>query len=303
MIRKVALIGPSTLMISLPAKWAKENRIKRGDELEVLAREGELVVTRARAAPSTKKVQLEKKDIGAFHDNLLPFLYHKGYDEVHLIYLSDEAPKVLQQKIEDLMGYEIVSEGKSSITIKNVAETNPDNFDALLRRTFLLLMEMAESSYAAFAECQYIRLGEISLLEKANNKYTNFLKRSINKFGYKERENAALAYVIVRELEEIADIFRDMCLLYFREEKSHLRKEILNLMKDTTTVLRLFYEIFYKFDAEKAESFHLQRKKMLDKGKEMVMASHGKEALLLYYILSAQQKIFDLYGPYYTMHV
>ncbi|MBT5043325.1 AbrB/MazE/SpoVT family DNA-binding domain-containing protein, partial [Candidatus Woesearchaeota archaeon] len=33
--RKVSLIGPSTLMVSLPSKWVKAFGIKKGDEIEI----------------------------------------------------------------------------------------------------------------------------------------------------------------------------------------------------------------------------------------------------------------------------
>ena len=33
MQRKVIQQGPSTLMVSLPSKWVKENNIKKGEEL------------------------------------------------------------------------------------------------------------------------------------------------------------------------------------------------------------------------------------------------------------------------------
>ena len=35
MQRKVIQQGPSTLMVSLPSKWVKENNIKKGEELTV----------------------------------------------------------------------------------------------------------------------------------------------------------------------------------------------------------------------------------------------------------------------------
>ena len=33
--RKVSLIGPSTLMVSLPSKWVKEFGVKKGDEINI----------------------------------------------------------------------------------------------------------------------------------------------------------------------------------------------------------------------------------------------------------------------------
>jgi len=35
MKRKVSQIGPATLMVSLPSKWAKQFGVKKGSELEI----------------------------------------------------------------------------------------------------------------------------------------------------------------------------------------------------------------------------------------------------------------------------
>ena len=44
MIRKVNLIGPSSLMISLPSKWVRRLQVKKGDEIEVKEKGNSLVV-------------------------------------------------------------------------------------------------------------------------------------------------------------------------------------------------------------------------------------------------------------------
>jgi len=303
MKRKVSLIGPSTLMVSLPSKWVKDNNVRKGDEIDVALKEGSLIISAGSTGSDIKKVELEKHEIGPFTDNLLPYLYRKGYDEIRIVANLDEVFGILQRKMEDLLGFEIISKTPTSLTIKNIAEPRREDFDVMLRRTFLLLLEMMENAHASIAAKDYHKLGEISLLEKANNKYTNFCKRMIARIGQQLGESPSLMYVIVRDLEEIADEIRNICLLLFRSEKLLLSKESIALLKDTAALMREFYELFYKFEAIKAEKFHDDRNLLIDKSEKLLLDSKNKETAFLHHLSIAINKIANLYGPYYTMHV
>ena len=58
MKRKVNRVGQNTLTISLPAKWAKNNNIKPGDELEIFEEPKLLMIHRKKARRKIKKVVL-----------------------------------------------------------------------------------------------------------------------------------------------------------------------------------------------------------------------------------------------------
>ena len=45
MKRKVAQIGPATLMVSLPSKWVKRNKVKKGQEVDVIEDNTKLTVS------------------------------------------------------------------------------------------------------------------------------------------------------------------------------------------------------------------------------------------------------------------
>ena len=45
MKRKVNKVGPTTLSITLPSKWVKENNIKKGDELELDLKNNNISIT------------------------------------------------------------------------------------------------------------------------------------------------------------------------------------------------------------------------------------------------------------------
>jgi len=303
MKRKVALIGPSTYMVSLPSKWAKENNVKKGDEVEVEAKDKELIISTEKKLPEVKRLDLEEKEVGHFHKYLLAYLYHKGYDEIRISLRGRNASLTIQERMDQLIGYEVVSETDKSITIKSVSEPNQKEFDSILRRIFLIQLEMSSSCYDAFLKADYDLLGKISLMESTNNRLTDYCKRMINKFGYKERENTTFIYVIIRDLERLADMYKDLCFAFFREDSYKLPKQLLDMLNETNYFFRFFYELYYSFNPEKISEFFERKDKMKKAANLAMLKSKGKETIFLHILAEIQNTIFELYGPYYTMKI
>ncbi len=308
MKRKVSLIGPSTLMVSLPSKWVEQNKIKKGDELDIELLEQELIISSKPKQPDYKKIDLDEKSLGFITKNILAYLYHKGYDEIRINFNHENDKRFVLSKINELIGYEIVSETQDTITIKNVSEPKPEEFDNILRRTFLLLLEMAKGCYDSLAALDTDKLGEVALLESANNRYTDYCKRTINKFGYKERANSSLIYIIIRDLEKIADIYKSICMYFLKNGADKLDKILLDTLKNTNYLLKLFYELYYKFDVKKAEEFKLIYDKTYKITFENLITLKSKmdnssRIIFCTYLLQLQNTIYELYGPFYTLKI
>ena len=89
MKRKVVQHGASTLIISLPNKWAKTNNVKKGTELEVEERGSELVIGADTEAES------EKFDINItgrykIAHRAISALYKAGYDQLNITFSTPE---------------------------------------------------------------------------------------------------------------------------------------------------------------------------------------------------------------------
>ena len=173
----------------------------------------------------------------------------------------------------------------------------------MLRRTFLLQLEMGESCYRALASGKFQELGGISLHEGTNNKYTDFCKRVLNKYGYANPENTLFMYAIVRDLEKIADVYKAICLYFFRETDYRIDRAVLDAVRETNMMFRLLYELFYKFDPSKAKEFYRIKNEASGKTLHLLGKVKGREIILLHHIMTAQDLIFDLYGPYYAMRL
>ena len=55
MKRKLVKQGTTTLMISLPSKWLKNNALNKGDEIEISDDQNGLIITKGAAKQQKKK--------------------------------------------------------------------------------------------------------------------------------------------------------------------------------------------------------------------------------------------------------
>ena len=300
MKRKVSLIGPSTLMVSLPSKWVKKYNVKKGDEMTVLEDGDKLTVT---SGPINRElsINLDSSDLGIVSKHFISYLYQKGYDEIEIKFDSPDTFKQIQKSLVDLLGYEIINQTKNSCIIKSVFDSKKQEFDNILRRTFLILLDMAESCYDTVEKGEYSSLDEIKLLEKTNNKLTDFCKRTLSKEGCEDK--CVFLYVIIRDIEKIADSYRNICDIFIANPKVSVSKQSLDLFKEVNSYLRLFYELFYKFDKNKAIILHDKKGIMIKKAKKLFETKSKEESVLLHELITLIQLIFDLYGPYITMNI
>ncbi|MFH1133368.1 MAG: hypothetical protein V1735_02680 [Nanoarchaeota archaeon] len=200
MKRRVIKLGNATLVASLPSRWVKEQGISAGEELEASINGGDLTLTAKGILPPTKReVSIEGK--GQFMERLIHTPYRFGVDELTIRYADSAVVELVRGALEKLLGFEIVEQGEGRIIIRNVAEGMEDQFEQLLSRCFLIILDMAKTLADGKPDAA-VTLGS---LEKTLNKLTNFCERLINKGKIDDRNRSHFLYALVWSLEDIAD--------------------------------------------------------------------------------------------------
>ena len=223
MERKVIQLAGKTLVVSLPSKWAKKYGVSKGDTISV-EEEGKTLLVRTSKGVDVKKVQLSLKGPDEFIKRSIDVAYKKGVDELSMSFEIPKSKKAVEEVLDSTMGFEIISQGEKTCTVKSVAKAVEEEFDNILRRVFLTLLSMADESYDAVSKSQFSRLSSIASSDKTINKLTNFCKRILNKKGYKEQKSNNYIYCIVWELERIGDEYRDICTALAGAKKPKISK-------------------------------------------------------------------------------
>ncbi len=267
MKRKIVAQGNQSLTLTLPIKWIREQQIKAGDEVAVDQRGGELVIgkegpkkggtVKITVTPATNNAKLLR--------SLIFGAYRSGADEIAIDFEALELVdrdmgkvktiKYIQDTVNLLIGVSIVEQTKNFCKIKDVTGASEEEFDTILRRTFLLILSIGEQSLKAFEEKDKEAFEDVPLIYDSIRKFTEYCMRLLSKYEYKEHENTGHFYSIVTCFDDISDAYRHLTKHF---AKLNLSPPVIKAYRDLNQLMRKAYEWFYSPQDKKLaqELFH-----------------------------------------------
>lgn len=278
------------MTVSLPSRWTKTFGLKSGDELDINEEAGKLILSTT-GEVALEKTTIDVKDIGQkLLRKFLPAAYKLGFDEITVLVEGPGQIEEIQKAIQrSLLGFEIVSQSKTSCTIKCIGGPLDNEFDSILRRIFLMLKSMATDGCDAIKAKEFEQLMSIKSSEQINNRLTTICRRIINKKGY--TKHSTYLYCLVNELEKIADEYRDL-FTYVAENKIAVAPEVLNLLSAVNNAFIELYELFYKYDKNRAIALDKEKAKL---GNDINDAfAKKKDGKILHHMLSIVDKTSNL---------
>ncbi len=301
MKRSVIQLAGRTLLVSLPAKWVDANGVHKGDELDLLE-DGHRLVINTEKSSDIETAELNADTIGQFIKRYIFAMYKKGIDEIKITYSDPKVVDAIRDTVlNQTVGYEIISQTPKSCIVKLITSGNIIDFDNLLRRIFLLSLSMSEEMYDSIKKGDFEHLSKTALLEKTNNRLTTICRRSLNKRGTDHYTKVGPIYYIVEELENLADEYKYFCnnLFELRDSKNTLKPEVLALVEKTNEALRIFYEMFYKFDIHKFGALDELKKKVDSEAQGLIKTKklNPAELFAVHHSLVIIQRIFRMTGP------
>lgn len=252
MRRNIVQQGPTTLMVSLPIKWVRKYGLKKGEQVNVEERGRELTISTEEETERTKtEIDLLNEDY-TYIWRMISTAYVSGYDEIKINFDKLEILKIVQKiVVEYFVGFEIVEQKKDYCIIKNVSGNRIDEFDAILKRIFLTLIQTSE----IFRD--YLEKGEdpslILDLEKINNRQTYLLKRLLIREGFKVPEKTNFVFTLNFLLEQILNEYK-FAVWYINDEKSvKVTKKIVEHYDKLHKEIKDVYQLYYNYDDELIE--------------------------------------------------
>ena len=302
--RSVIQIANSTQLISLPRRWSLKYNIKKGDELEVEEDGSRLLI-------GTDKTQelgdIEVDITGLDPDSfmfLIRILYIRGYNEIKLIFNESviEHPRIgkkvnviseIHREINRLTGIEIIQQRENFCILKVLSESSIKEFDLILRRIFLLIMDASNDLiHGARKGDRYL----VESMEEKHNTITKFMAnnlRLLNKSGHPNHKNTSLYYHIIESLDNVNDILKESARDIV-ESNIKISKNCENILVRINDSLQDFHKLFYKFDFKLIEKLSSNRYKILDDIKLFSKKLSKDEILLVMNMERIVEKILDL---------
>lgn len=294
MKRKVVQIANFTKIISLPKEWTKKYNVKKGDELNVKDSGNRLIIS-SDANSHIEKINLDIKKGYEYNIRDIKAMYRCGYDEVIVNFDNIAIVNKIQHALsEQLLGFEIISQEENKCIIKDLANESDSDIEIILRRLFFLTLSMADESHDAVSKNDINRLNEIQAIERMNNKLCNLCERSLNKRGYKDYKKIFFVYSLIRELEQIADNYRDICNYLLKKKKINLTEDVLKIYKEVNDLFKEAHELYYNIDLAHLARHKNKRESVKNKAYTLFSQKKADDQIILHYLIVIIMKINHL---------
>ncbi len=249
MKRKVIQIANSTQLISLPRKWALRHGINKGDELDIKEQGPSLMVSTEKGF-SQNMIEIDVSDLTPrLADRFVARAYQKGYDLIKIHYKNRQFFEVIQKKMPELLGFEILEEDGSSCVVKSISSKLEIDFDSSLKKAFSIVVDMSESCVRGYKGKDKNVLSSLFYKDFDVNKFCYFCLRAINKEYYTEPIGMPILYSLIDTLEDIGDDYKDLADNLI---KSKQRPEFISLLERLDNLLKICYDFFYRPEKEKS---------------------------------------------------
>jgi|GEM_PF-5231810 len=159
MKRRINLVGQNTLTISLPAEWVKKNDLKKGQDLEIIIKDKELIVLTNPDIKNRKEIYVDLSDVksATILNSTIIRLYMMGYKKITIKHdknvitnpfykeKSLSTKRMIEKTVSDLSGVEITESSEQELIMEEITNPSAVSFNNIFRRGFLLLLEFSES--------------------------------------------------------------------------------------------------------------------------------------------------------------
>lgn len=302
MKRKLVRQGSSTMMISLPSKWVKNNNLDKGDEVDIEEKDNSILISTTKIV-SKKEIILEinesnKKDI----KNLLTHIYRFGYNKIIVKGYKGTIKEIKTIVDELLMGFELTEVSSNHLVIENISEPEKEKYPVLLKKSFQIIEETQEIAIKDFEENSFKHLEDINDLKKQQDRFLLFCRRILVKnMGDK---NTLTQWEIMNFLMHIEHRYYYL-YEFAANNKITKNREIIGLLISLKNYFHLFSDAYFNKNLESIHKINSQKHtyyfgeciKVLEKssGKNTVILAYIREIFRLIQIATSPifNEIFD----------
>lgn len=281
MKRKLVKQGAATMMISLPSKWIKANKLEKGDEINLEEKGKELIINTEKTTKEKKEIIIKINEENK-HDikNILTHLYRKGFDKVTIENINPELLKEIRVITNLLLGFELTEKTSAKCVIENISEPLEQKYDIMLKKVFLIIKETQDIILNDF-EKEKFNINEIEETRNQQDKFILFCRRLLTK---QNPENIFLEWELLTFLMHIQHAYFYL-YKYASENKIKTDKEITNLLKELKSYFSLFEDAYYNKNIKSIHRINnLKKQYQFGSCLKLIEKSKGKETVIYSYI-------------------
>lgn len=287
MKRKLVKHGEATMMISLPAKWLRENKLSKGDELDVKEENNDLIISLEPSEIKKKETEINLESLTESSiRTIISNTYRLGYDKIKINFDNQDALKIITQVIHrTLLGFEIIEKSKDYCLIENITEPSKEQFENIFSKVFLNIDDLFELTKESLSGKKVEFQQPMFKIQQ----FDNFCRRIITKNRLYESYNLRWAFQSAL-LHGSRDLYH--LLRYLDKNKINAEKEIFNFLEDCRDIVDKIKQAFLEKDIKKLEKIHESEKeliykkgyRLLEKTKNPIVVHHIIQSIRNFYL-------------------
>ncbi|MFH2021192.1 MAG: hypothetical protein ABIJ34_07265 [archaeon] len=293
MIRKVSKVGQSSLVVSLPFEWVRHYKIKKGDDINLTPKGKSLIISTSNESDGDDiTINLDNKNTGLLWRYFMG-AYARGFKTIKVVFSQENIVvtdkifrkrgyktinpmELVNESVKTMIGMEIVEQRAGTCTIKQLANISEDEFNATLRRMFLIVKGMLEDILKTPEDKMILLTNNLLLVDETINKFTLFCNRIIAKKDLSNTTNVELYYSIVNGIERIGDEVKDIPKLLLKNDQ-----RCTAIVQSLTDLFTDFYKNFYEYDDKLADKV-LQKSIDIKRSSDKLVESSSEDWLSLF---------------------
>jgi len=257
--RKLVRQGAATMMISLPSKWIKENKLDKGDEVDVENIGNKLEIS-LDLNEKRKEVEINVSSLTeSAIRTIITNTYRYGYDKVKINFKNKDSLVLIEDTVKNnLLGFEIIKRSDKFCEIENITEPAHEQIDNIFSKMFMNIDEL-------FIIAEKMINGEKEDFEEIERKiqqFDNFCRRVILKNGLNEKSTQKMLFhsEVIHAQREIYHLLK-----YISKNKIKNTDSALFLLKKCKEIFDHVKEAYLKKDLSIVEKIHEIEKELVYK--------------------------------------
>jgi phosphate uptake regulator len=290
MKRKVVKHGISTLTISLPSKWAKVNKIKNGDLLNLDLSKDKIVLSGKGKHFEEIELTLTGEEEWYIH-RILRHLYTCGYDEIKVNYSKENQIGLIRKGIKYLTGIEVVESDSNSCLLKCVISADESDYHQIINRILWLIQSQFNYFIEDSKKGKLSMANEVAEIHKTMMKLNNLSRRKINKTPIYDSTISKYVYWFLTSLMNISSF-----ILYCYEDaekksKINLTEKEFDLVNTTSEFYYNLSQAYKNMDLEKTRKFFEDREALI---MDFLSLLKGENPIIVHYFLDILKEMSSI---------
>jgi len=288
-----------------------EHGLKKGDELDIRVEGNKLIISVDGEGKKRSKIELNITDLDK--DSivfLIRGLYIRGYDEIKLIfdkpltkhYRTNKNVRFLSVIHNETLrstGLEIIQEKSNLVVLRRISESTTREFDTILRRIFLLLIDAAKDLYEGVKARDFELVKSLEEKHDTMTKFIFYNLRLLNTMSHIHHAKAPFLFHIIASLDMVNDTLRNAARDILESGMKPSHKGLL-ILEQIYKSIELYYNLYYNFNLKRCNEFSKVRDSVLNIIKDNMKNKLTKEDV---FILTTCEYCLEILRNLYSARV